>query len=130
MELKRNQRQENAPSKTQNVKSSRASMSKVSKKRTKGKPTLRGKKKSKKISKEKRDNNYVMKRAHTVLKRCCWAKDRSLREVTRIDLDGSMDYFVRLLCRLEASNHLRDVVQMFHDQAQLEIRKVRGEIEH
>ena len=71
------------------------------------------KKKSKKIGKEKRDNNYVMKRAHTVLKRCCWTLSKSLRAVTRIDSDGSMDYFVRLLCRLEAFNVHHDVIQLY-----------------
>ncbi len=69
-----------------------------------------------------------MKRAHTVLKKCCWSVDKKLRLVTRMDADGSMDYFVRLLCRLEASNHLHEVIQLFHEEAEIEIRKVQSEI--
>lgn len=70
-----------------------------------------------------------MKRAHTVLKRCCWSINKDLRTVTRIDSDGSMDYFVRLLCRLEASKCLSDVLQVFYKEADLEIKKVEAEIE-
>lgn len=82
------------------------------------------KRKSGKNSKNKRDNNYVMKRAHTVLKKCCWSVDKNLRALTRQDADGSMDYFVRLLCRLEANGVHHEVIAKYHDEAEAEIAKL------
>ena len=106
-----------------------SSKKKPIKKRSKGNSFSLKKTKSKKNLGEKRDNNYVMKRAHTVLKKCCWGVDKDLRTVTREDADGSMDYFVRLLCRLEAIGHLHAVVEKYHDEADAEIKKVESEIE-
>ena len=70
-----------------------------------------------------------MKRAHTVLKKSCWPLNRKMKEVTRQDPDGSMDYFVRLLCRVEASGYLNDAVESYQKESDEEIRKVQLEIE-